>query len=446
MSVYTWTAVAATFAALSTVSAHGKVSGIVAGGQYYPGYTIDFAYRDDPPPVVGWSVPQNKDTGFVNPANFSNPNVICDVGATPAQKYVTVAAGATVELQWTKWPESHHGPVIDYLANCNGQCTEVEKSTLRFNKIDEQGLVSYTSQPGSWASDKLIAANNSWTVTVPKSVAPGNYVLRHEIIALHSADKADGAQNYPQCINLKVTGSGTDKLASGTLGTELYTPTDPGILVNIYQKLTYIIPGPKLYSGAESSTASTATAVPSSGGYGATPSASAASSATPVGAYPTAAPLPTGPYSNSSATLGTTSPIKIATKEAYKSTGNAFTIDSPIDTASTSISTNDPSSSTETAAPVDPTGSEEYPLPSSVSDSPIPSATPEHSEDEREEPLEESPEDSPKESPEEPKHKLPEGMTVKELLEWLQIIVTELQARMGGDGKVRRHARDFLGL
>lgn len=34
--------------------------------------------------------------------------------------------------------------------------------------------------------------------TVPQHLAPGNYVLRHEIIALHAAGQANGAQNYPQ--------------------------------------------------------------------------------------------------------------------------------------------------------------------------------------------------------------------------------------------------------
>ncbi|KAL8895009.1 MAG: hypothetical protein Q9207_008334, partial [Kuettlingeria erythrocarpa] len=399
----------------------------------YPGYTIDFAYSDNPPPVVGWSVPENKDTGFVSPSKFSDPDIICDKGATPAQKYVTVAAGATVELQWTKWPESHHGPVMDYLANCNGECTTVDKTKLQFNKIDEQGLISYTSQPGSWASDKMIAANNSWTVTVPKSVAPGNYVLRHETIALHSAGNADGAQNYPQCINLKVTGSGTDKLASGTLGTELYTPTDPGILVNIYEKLTYIIPGPKLYSGAESGTAPTATATSSSDGYGVIPTGSGASSS-PVIASTTAAPFPTGLYPNSTATFGTGSPTKTGTKKPCKSTGNAFPVDSPENIATTATSTTEVISSTATAAPEYPSGGDESSPPFSVPASPVVKVTAEPSDGE----IGGSPQGS--------KLELPEGITVKELLEWLQIIVTELQARMGGDGKVRRHARDFLGL
>lgn len=96
----------------------------------------------------------------------------------------------------------------------------------------------------------MIANNNSWSVTIPTDIASGNYVLRHEIIALHSAEEADGAQNYPQCVNLQITGTGT-ATPSGTLGTALYQESEAGIIVNIYQSLsTYDIPGPTLYSGA----------------------------------------------------------------------------------------------------------------------------------------------------------------------------------------------------
>jgi hypothetical protein len=139
---------------------------------------------------------------------------------------------------------------LDYLANCNGDCKTVDKSTLEFFKIDGVGLIDDTTIPGTWASDTLIANNNSWTVTIPSDIAPGNYVLRHEIIALHSAGTVDGAQNYPQCVNLEVTGSGT-ATPSGVLGTALYVETDPGIEINIYTSLsTYVVPGPTLYSGA----------------------------------------------------------------------------------------------------------------------------------------------------------------------------------------------------
>lgn len=237
-------------ASISHVTAHGLVSGIVADGVYYPGYSPNFQYSPTPPTVAGWSIPKDTSTGFIAPDAYANSDIICHLDATPGGTSVSVKAGGTVELQWTPWPTSHHGPVIDYLANCNGDCSSVDKTTLKFNKIAEMGLIDGNVMAGNWASDKLITANNSWTVTVPATTAPGNYVLRHEIIALHSAQDLNGAQNYPQCVNLKVTGAGTDSFASGTVGQSLYKSTDAGIAFNIYTKLTsYPIPGPTLYKG-----------------------------------------------------------------------------------------------------------------------------------------------------------------------------------------------------
>lgn len=173
------------------------------------------------------------------------------------------------------WPDSHHGPVIDYLAACNGNCETVDKTTLEWFKIDQVGYLN-GSNPGTWASDVLIADASTWLVQIPASLAPGNYVLRTEIIALHSAGSANGAQNYPQCFNLAVSGSGT-LVPSGTPGTALYQATDPGVLYNIYVETeSYTIPGPTLYGGFASSVAqgsSAATATSSAvvpGGAGAT--------------------------------------------------------------------------------------------------------------------------------------------------------------------------------
>ncbi|MCJ1415343.1 hypothetical protein MMC32_001675 [Xylographa parallela] len=239
------------------VVAHGIVTGVVSGGTFYPGYNPSFQFASPIPKVAGWSSPEDLSLGFISPSDYSTPEIICHLGATPGATYANVVAGETVELQWSVWPSSHHGPVLDYLANCNGDCTNVDKTTLLFNKIDGVGLISDTTTPGKWASDQLIANNNSWTVTIPSTIAPGSYVLRHEIIALHSAENANGAQNYPQCVNLNITGIGTDSLSSGTLGTNLYTSTEPGVLFNIYTTpLTYSVPGPTLLVGAVQPTSS----------------------------------------------------------------------------------------------------------------------------------------------------------------------------------------------
>ncbi|KAF5873302.1 putative glycoside hydrolase family 61 protein [Botrytis fragariae] len=242
-----------TFAGMvAAVSAHGYVSGIVAGGTYYTGWLVSYAYQTPEPDSIGWA-DTNLDLGFTSPSAYTTGDIICAKEATNAALSATIAAGDSIDFQWTVWPESHHGPVITYLANCNGDCATVDKTTLEFFKIDEAGLIDDTTVPGTWASDNLIANNNTWTTTIPADLAPGNYVARHEIIALHSAGSEDGAQNYPQCINLEVTGSGT-LAPEGTLGEALYTPTDPGILVNIYAALTYTIPGPAMYNATGAAT------------------------------------------------------------------------------------------------------------------------------------------------------------------------------------------------
>ena len=95
----------------------------------------------------------------------------------------------------------------------------------------------------TWAATELTNNNNSWLVRIPKAIAPGNYVLRHEIIALHAAGNPDGAQSYPFCFNLAISGNGTDN-PKGVLATELYKATDPGIHFNLFGKRQgYQIPG-----------------------------------------------------------------------------------------------------------------------------------------------------------------------------------------------------------
>ncbi|CAI7662851.1 unnamed protein product [Penicillium glandicola] len=235
-------------ASASLVAGHAYVSSIVADGQNYTGYIVDkYPYMSDPPESVGWATTAT-DLGFEDGTEYQAPNIICHRNGVNAALSATVTAGSSIDIQWTTWPDSHHGPVITYLASCNGDCSTVDKTTLEFFKIEEDGLIDGTTPPGTWASDDLIAAGSRWTVRIPSTIAAGNYVMRHEIIALHSASQTNGAQNYPQCFNLQVTGGGSD-VPDGTLGVELYTNTDPGILFDIYSTLTsYIIPGPALYA------------------------------------------------------------------------------------------------------------------------------------------------------------------------------------------------------
>lgn len=84
-----------------------------------------------------------------------------------------------------------------------------------------------------------------WVVRIPVTMVPGNCVLCH-------ARSVNGAQSYPQYFNLEVIGSGT-VVPFGVARTALYKATDPDILVNIYtSSLSYLVPGPSLIAGANS--------------------------------------------------------------------------------------------------------------------------------------------------------------------------------------------------
>jgi lytic cellulose monooxygenase (C1-hydroxylating) len=226
------------------VTAHAYIQHVVVGEHSYPGFRPDEPSYIQSESAVSWTF-KAPERGYVN--NYSDPDIICHRSATPAASHVRVASGELIKLLWSPWP-AHQGPVITYLAACNGPCEMAIKSALVFFKIDEDGLLNSANARGTgyWALDKLIDNNNSWSIIIPQNILPGAYVLRHEAINLDNPDTK--AQHFPQCINLEITGSGTQATPPGVVGSELYKPDDPGIAFDIYHinQQPYHIPGPLL--------------------------------------------------------------------------------------------------------------------------------------------------------------------------------------------------------
>lgn len=78
--------------------------------------------------------------------------------------------------------------------------------------------------------------------TIPKCLAAGYYLVRHEVLALHSAYKYPGAQFYPGCHQLKVTGGGSTKPSSGLVSFPgAYKGTDAGIAYNAYTGMFFFL-------------------------------------------------------------------------------------------------------------------------------------------------------------------------------------------------------------
>ncbi|KAF2179518.1 lytic polysaccharide monooxygenase [Zopfia rhizophila CBS 207.26] len=231
-------------------SAHGFVRGVTTSGAWTAGSDPVWYYypADSKPVTAGWDS-LNQDLGFVSPSAYQTNDISCHKSATAGKAYVNVQAGNNIQFYWNTWPDSHKGPIINYIAPCNGECTTQSSGNLRWTKISQGGLIS-GSATGTWVTDTLIQNNFTSSTTIPRNLKAGNYVIRHEIIALHGAQNDDGAQNYPQCLNLKVSGSGTAVPSGGTPATSLYTRTDPGIKFNLYTSFSsYQIPGPAVWTG-----------------------------------------------------------------------------------------------------------------------------------------------------------------------------------------------------
>lgn len=71
-----------------------------------------------------------------------------------------------------------------------------------------------------------------WSSKIPSNLAPGNYLIRHELLALHQQNTP---QFYPECAQLVVTGSGSASPSSDFLYSipAYASANDPGVNVSI---------------------------------------------------------------------------------------------------------------------------------------------------------------------------------------------------------------------
>ncbi|KAF2263586.1 hypothetical protein CC78DRAFT_533861 [Lojkania enalia] len=115
---------------------------------------------------------------------------------------------------------------------------------------------TWAKAPGSssgdndyWGTKDLNTNCGKMDVKIPANLAPGDYLLRAEAIALHSAASAGGAQLYMTCYQITVTGSGT-LTPAGVSFPGAYKASDPGLQIDIHRALSaYIAPGPSVIAG-----------------------------------------------------------------------------------------------------------------------------------------------------------------------------------------------------
>ncbi|KAH9028414.1 glycosyl hydrolase family 61-domain-containing protein [Lactarius hengduanensis] len=255
-------------ALLPSVAAHGFVTKVVIDGKTYSGNVPNAQPSDSP-------IRQIADIGPVKGA--SNPDLNCGLSAQLATQVVPANPGSNLQFFWgnpggSNWPHNT-GPLMTYMAACDTTtCDKFNGSSAKWFKIDQIGRQS----DGDWYQQDVMNGSPV-AVTLPTEVAPGDYLVRHEIIALHLAVSLGGAEFYPSCTQIRVAGSQTGTPNQTVSFPGAYNDNDPGIYdPNVYDtNAPYTFPGPPV-----SNLASPADMANPNGGDGGDQSSSSASPAT----------------------------------------------------------------------------------------------------------------------------------------------------------------------
>ncbi|KAL2146550.1 hypothetical protein VTI28DRAFT_3441 [Corynascus sepedonium] len=236
---------------VSLVAGHGYLKSITVNGEEYLAWQV--GQDDYVTPAPARYARKVADLGPV--PDFTTKDITCGAGGNePAEGIIELKAGDTVTLNWDQWGSSHSGPVMNYLAHCtNDDCKSFKGDSGNVWVKIEQLAYNPSGNP-PWASDLLREQGAKWHVTIPPSLAPGEYLLRHEILGLHVAGTEMGAQFYPSCTQIRVTEGGSTQLPSGIALPGAYDPQDPGILVELWRvnqgQVEYTAPGGPVWSEA----------------------------------------------------------------------------------------------------------------------------------------------------------------------------------------------------
>ncbi|CAN9112096.1 unnamed protein product [Alternaria alternata] len=237
------------------VSAHGGALNYTVGETWYPGYDPygDEAMQD----AASW-MPQRKWISNNPIFETTNSSLSCNTPGTPARAYIPIRAGENITAVYAYWVHTV-GPMIAWMAYCDNadnDCTTFSSETADWFKIGEKGLLDGSIETGEWFQKAFSMWDGSpslWSERVPVGLKAGRYLVRHEIISLHSANKP---QFYPECAHLEV--SNDDK---GVIPSKEYMAKIPGVWsmdqpeinIDIYSpeistKTVYNIPGPPIWS------------------------------------------------------------------------------------------------------------------------------------------------------------------------------------------------------
>ncbi|KAJ6503880.1 glycosyl hydrolase family 61-domain-containing protein [Mycena sanguinolenta] len=196
--------------------------------------------------------------------NWQDLNPQTDVTSTDIRCYdslesgtastVSVAAGSTVGFTVSGNPSNlyHAGVLNVYMAKAptGTDVANWDGSGNVWFKVYQISAVTDGGQTITFPTTGL----SQISFTIPPDTPSGQYLIRTEHIAIHSASYYGGAQFYIACAQVTVTNGGTGTPGPLVAFPGAYTGNEPGILINIYYPIptSYTQPGPAVWTGGSS--------------------------------------------------------------------------------------------------------------------------------------------------------------------------------------------------
>ncbi|KAI1331137.1 lytic polysaccharide monooxygenase [Xylariaceae sp. FL0255] len=190
-------------------------------------------------------------------ANFQTNDPVTNVSSEAIRCYQlnsggaadtqAIAAGSTITFNAN--PSIYHpGALSAYMAKVPAGSTAAtwDGSGAVWFKV-YQDLPTVSSGQYVWPSMGLTTV----PFTIPTCIADGDYLFRVEHVALHVASTVNGAQFYLSCAQITVSGgSGSETPTDLVAFPGAYSPTDPGLLINIYDNggKPYTPAGPAVFT------------------------------------------------------------------------------------------------------------------------------------------------------------------------------------------------------
>lgn len=188
--------------------------------------------------------------------NFRGPGEVINVQAgqevTGAWLHLLSSTGPDQHADNKVIDSSHKGPVMVYMKKVDNALNTASSAPGNgWFKIAHAG---YTNR--RWAVDDLIAAGGVQRARIPQCIANGDYLVRFELLALHSAHNRGQAQWYMGCASVRVSGGSGSKTPSTVSIPGTYSLDHPGVHFNTwsagngqpYPNTAYPIPGPSVFT------------------------------------------------------------------------------------------------------------------------------------------------------------------------------------------------------